>query len=199
MDDFLFYCRRVQHMLMLCLVAVSLAACASTPTSVDVPSEPAPAAKSQADEVIVHALSLMGARYKFGGNSVEEGGFDCSGFVRHVFANTAGVALPRSSGEQAQRGKAVDLADLAPGDLVFYNTRRAKFSHVGIYIGDQRFIHAPSRGKKVEIVAMAEPYWRARFNGARRILATPQRATDVALKDSELTDIDPIATIIRSQ
>ena len=122
--------------------------------------------------LLIHAISLIGVKYKFGGSSAESG-FDCSGFVRHVFAESMALDLPRSSYAIAKFGTSVDKDDLQPGDLVFYNTRRRAFSHVGIYLGEGRFVHAPSRGKSVEIVDSADQYWKKRFNGARRV-ATEQ-------------------------
>ena len=120
-------------------------------------------------DLLIHAISMVGVKYKYGGNSAQIG-FDCSGFVRHVFAESLALDLPRSSQAMGKLGLTVASTDLHPGDLVFYNTRRSTFSHVGIYLGEGRFVHAPSRGKSVEIVNMAESYWKNRFNGARRII-----------------------------
>jgi cell wall-associated NlpC family hydrolase len=125
--------------------------------------------RDRTSEVLVYALSLVGVKYQFGGNSAATG-FDCSGFVHHVFGEIANVALPRSSEAIAQRGTVVAKDDLMAGDLVFYNTRSRENSHVGIYLGNNTFVHSPSRGKSVEIVDMTENYWRKRFNGARRLL-----------------------------
>lgn len=146
-------------------------------TSSDPPVEAS--ANSPITEMLMTAMSLIGVNYKYGGNTPELG-FDCSGFVRHIFATTLSIELPRSSMAMAKstRGQNIDRNALNPGDLVFYNTRKRPYSHVGIYIGEGRFIHAPSRGKSVEIVEMHERYWAKRFNGARRLLpsqlATPQ-------------------------
>ena len=120
--------------------------------------------------LLMHAISLIGVKYKYGGNSAEAG-FDCSGFVRHVFAHSAAIELPRSSYAMGKLGESVIDDDLRPGDLVFYNTLRRNFSHVGIYLGEGRFVHAPSRGKSVEIVAMSDHYWKRRFNGVRRLVS----------------------------
>ena len=119
--------------------------------------------------MLIHAISLIGVRYKFGGSSTQSG-FDCSGFVRHVFAESIPIELPRSSFAMGKMGLPVEKNDLRPGDLVFYNTLHRTFSHVGIYLGEGRFVHAPSRGKSVEIVEMSDNYWKKRFNGARRLL-----------------------------
>ena len=125
-------------------------------------------AVDNANALVMRALSLIGVRYKFGGN-VPESGFDCSGFVRRVFSDALGMALPRSSYEMSRIGIEVAQRELHPGDLVFFNTLKRRFSHVGIYIGDGRFVHAPSRGKLVEIVALSDAYWTRRYDGARRI------------------------------
>lgn len=119
--------------------------------------------------MLIHAISLIGVKYKFGGSSAQSG-FDCSGFVRHVFAEAVAVELPRSSYAMGRIGLKVETDDLRAGDLVFYNTLHRAFSHVGIYLGEGRFVHAPSRGKSVEIVDMSDNYWKRRFNGARRLL-----------------------------
>ncbi len=95
---------------------------------------------------------------------------DCSGLVQFVFQQVTGVTLPRSAKEMSRLGEKVALADLKPGDLVFFNTRRFAYSHVGIYLGDNRFIHAPRRGREVEIATIDAGYWQKRFNGARRLI-----------------------------
>jgi cell wall-associated NlpC family hydrolase len=116
-----------------------------------------------------HAILALGTQYRYGGRSPETG-FDCSGLVAHVFERAWGVLLPRSAQEQATVGKSIrKLHDLEPGDLVFYNTRNAPFSHVGIYLGDGQFIHAPRPGRRVRMEKLDSPYWKARFNGARRL------------------------------
>lgn len=134
---------------------------------------PAAAPASGADRVhsvIDRALGLIGIRYRRGGSSVETG-FDCSGFVAHVFDSVAGLKLPRTTYEIARLGTDVARGELKPGDLVFFNTMRQSFSHVGIYLGDQKFIHAPRTGRNIRVEDMSGPYWTARFNGARRIEA----------------------------
>jgi cell wall-associated NlpC family hydrolase len=134
------------------------------------PSQRFDVGRDRTSDVLVYALSLVGVKYKFGGNSVTTG-FDCSGFVNHVFGEIAGIALPRNSEAIAQRGLVIDKNELQSGDLVFYNTRSRANSHVGIYLGNNTFVHAPSRGKGVEVVDMTENYWQKRFNGARRLVA----------------------------
>lgn len=122
----------------------------------------------RASEVALNAMGLLGIRYKFGGNTPESG-LDCSGLVRHVFKQAWGAVLPRTSEEISRVGEHVERHDLQPGDLVFFNTLRRTFSHVGIYLGDNKFIHSPSSGGQVRIESMDVAYWKNRFNGARRI------------------------------
>ena len=117
----------------------------------------------------MYALGLIGVSYKLGGNS-PEAGLDCSGLVRHVFEEVTGVSLPRTAKEMSRLGAKVPAAELQPGDLVFFNTRRFAFSHVGIYLGDNRFVHAPSRGSEVRIASIDQSYWQKHFNGARRVI-----------------------------
>lgn len=126
-------------------------------------------ARDAASDITSYALSLIGVNYKFGGNTPEQG-LDCSGLIRYVFQQATGIALPRTAREQARVGETVAIDKLQPGDLVFFNTRRFQFSHVGLYLGDNRFIHAPSRGGAVEVVSLEQKYWQKAFNGARRIV-----------------------------
>lgn len=123
------------------------------------------------NDLLDGALGLVGIRYRRGGNSVATG-FDCSGFVVHVFREGLGLLLPRTSREISHAGTAVAKSDLEPGDLVFFNTRRQAFSHVGIYLGENRFVHAPRSGQQVRIEDLRDRYWAARFNGARRLEGT---------------------------
>lgn len=127
----------------------------------------------RASELASRAVNLLGIRYKYGSNSPEHG-LDCSGLVQYVFKDAWGKELPRTSAEISRVGERVDVSELQPGDLVFYNTLRRGFSHVGIYLGDSKFIHAPSAGGKVRIESMNLSYWKKRFNGARRISDTEQ-------------------------
>ncbi len=122
-----------------------------------------------AQDIAIYALGMIGVNYKFGGNT-PDGGLDCSGLVRYVFQQVTGVTLPRTAREMGRMGEKVAMKDLLPGDLVFFNTRRFAYSHVGIYLGDNRFIHAPNRGSEVEIVQITDAYWRKHFNGARRLV-----------------------------
>jgi cell wall-associated NlpC family hydrolase len=125
-------------------------------------------ALNSAQELAIQAMALVGIRYTFGGRSPDTG-FDCSGLVRYVFNRVTGRSLPHNSFDMAKLGMTVAKGELQPGDLVFYNTRGRSYSHVGIYVGEGRFIHAPSRGGRVHIVDMRHSYWLSRFDGARRL------------------------------
>jgi len=120
-------------------------------------------------EIGLFALSLVGIDYRYGGESPERG-LDCSGLIRYVFQHVTGVTLPRTAQELSRIGKDIRAADLEPGDLVFFNTRRFAFSHVGIYLGNDHFIHAPSRGGEVGVASLGSAYWQKRYNGARRLV-----------------------------
>jgi cell wall-associated NlpC family hydrolase len=125
--------------------------------------------RDAATEMVVSAMNFLGVRYRRGGNSAEQG-FDCSGFTRYVFENSLGLVLPRRADQQARIAGLQDVKkdELKPGDLVFFNTMRRAFSHVGIYVGEGKFIHAPRAGGQVRIEDMRQVYWAKRFNGARR-------------------------------
>ena len=123
---------------------------------------------AKASELVVNAIGFLGVPYRRGGNSVETG-FDCSGFVRAMYQQTVGLVLPRSADQQAAATQTIDKSELRPGDLVFFNTMRRAFSHVGIYIGDNKFIHSPKPGAEVRVDDMGLSYWKTRFTGARRV------------------------------
>jgi cell wall-associated NlpC family hydrolase len=149
----------------------------ATTRAMGAPSAPEPSLLRQvhdrASDLTVAAMELVGVRYRRGGTSTETG-FDCSGFTRHVFETSLGLVLPRRADEQAAAAGlvAVKREDLRPGDLVFFNTLKRTFSHVGIYIGDNRFIHSPRPGKNIRTEDMSFAYWAKRFTGARRAEAT---------------------------
>lgn len=126
-------------------------------------------AGTTAQDLINQGMEYLGIRYRFGGNSPETG-LDCSGLVQNVFRNALGLNLPRAARDMARLGDKVGMQDLKPGDLVFFNTMRRAFSHVGIYMGDGRFLHAPASGGEVRIEEMDKTYWAKRFNGARRLV-----------------------------
>ena len=121
-----------------------------------------------ASEVVMNAMGLLGVRYRFGGNTPETG-LDCSGLVQLVFKESFGLVLPRRAAQMSQVGGNISKDELKPGDLVFFNTLKRAFSHVGIYVGEGKFVHAPSSGGKVRVESLNTPYWVTRFNGARRL------------------------------
>ena len=121
----------------------------------------------QAQEVALRALSFIGVRYKWGGSSPDTG-FDCSGLIRYVYSQVTGQSLPYNAREMSGVGTTVDRAELQPGDLVFFNTLRKPFSHVGIYLGGNRFVHAPSSGKRVRVDTLTDVYWQKHLVDARR-------------------------------
>jgi cell wall-associated NlpC family hydrolase len=124
--------------------------------------------QAKAQEVLINALSLTGIKYKYGGSNPDTG-FDCSGFVRYVFSQAANLTLPPTARAISQIGKTIKKDELQPGDLVFFNTLKSAFSHVGIYVGDNKFVHAPRAGGAVRIESMQTSYWASRYNGAQRL------------------------------
>jgi cell wall-associated NlpC family hydrolase len=134
---------------------------------------------SKAGDVVVGALNMIGVRYRWGGDTPDSG-LDCSGFVRYVFQDTLGMTLPRRAEEMSRVGEKVRVSELKPGDLVFFNTMRRSFSHVGIYIGDNKFVHSPSTGSTIRVDDMENAYWEKRYTGARRIeTAFPMDGNDL--------------------
>lgn len=141
--------------------------------------------RDKASDMVFTAMNFLGVPYRRGGNSAEEG-FDCSGFTRRVFEMSLGLVLPRRADDQARTAglAVVKREELKPGDLVFFNTLKRTFSHVGIYVGEGKFIHAPRTGGEVRVEDMRFAYWAKRFTGARRAQApvadTTLSATPVA-------------------
>jgi len=124
--------------------------------------------QNQASDLVVGAMGFLGVPYRRGGNSAESG-FDCSGFVKAIYEQTIGLVLPRSAAQQAAATQTIDKSELKPGDLVFFNTMRHAFSHVGIYVGNGKFIHSPKPGAEVRVEDMGLAYWARRYDGARRV------------------------------
>jgi cell wall-associated NlpC family hydrolase len=143
-------------------LSLLLAACATAP------GRQYAASDEQMNELVMYAISLADTPYRYGGNS-SGNGFDCSGFVGHVYRHSLDIALPRTSHDISRVGKPIGAGELQAGDLVFYNTQHASFSHVGVYIGDGKFVHSPKSGDRVRTEQMQLPYWRSRYDGARRI------------------------------
>jgi NlpC/P60 family len=177
----------------LLIIVLALAACSSAPTrhesSAGMPTGAAPRAfKPPAslptfvdhsvgeEEVSIQAMSLVGVPYRWGGNT-PDAGFDCSGLVRYVVARAARVDLPRTTGEMSLVGNSIEPDEVAPGDLIFFNTTGRPHSHVGIYVGGYRFVNAPSTGGTVRIDYISNPYWAKRFDGIRRVASTNKAAT----------------------
>ena len=136
------------------------------------PSEVSPAADQQWKRdialIIDKAYELTGIKYKLGGSRPETG-FDCSQFVKYVFEQALNLSLPPSARSLSKMGETIKFEDLQPGDLVFFNTRKSKYSHVGIYVGNNKFIHAPRTGKTIRVESLTKNYWLKRFNGATRV------------------------------
>ena len=158
-------------------LSLILGGCASQSARVsDAEPEPAAAtvpvvnATDRASSVAMQALAHLGTPYRAGGLSPQTG-FDCSGLVAYVYREGAGLALPRNTLDLSQLGEPIARAALRPGDLVFYNTQRREYSHVGISLGEDRFIHAPSSGGEVRVENLRAGYWMRRYNGARRVIA----------------------------
>jgi cell wall-associated NlpC family hydrolase len=139
---------------------ICLAAC--------LPSARAADAADNSAEIVVQALALLGVPYRWGGNDPRRG-LDCSGLVRHVFKTVVALDLPRRSEQMSRLGQRVDRAELRAGDLVFFNTLGYPNSHVAVYVGEGRFVHAPGRNSQVRVDGLEDRYWRQRFNGARRL------------------------------
>ena len=153
-----------------CLTAFPLAALAQETgrSFTDAASTALRSAQDLAQDLTSAAFDLIGIRNKWGGNSPDTG-LDCSGLVRFVFQQVTGVTLPRTAKDMSRLGAQIAPSELKPGDLVFFNTQRFAFSHVGIYLGDNRFVHAPRRGREVEVATLDSNFWHSRFNGARRL------------------------------
>lgn len=154
--------------------SAALGGCAGSPEKLPVAiqpggmSRPEPATHAQRSEALLQALLALGIEYRNGGRAPNQG-FDCSGLVAHVYREAYGIHLPANARAQSEVGVPVSLADLEPGDLVFYNTLDRPYSHVGIYLGDNRFVHAPKAGSSVRVESLRTSYWSSRFDGARRI------------------------------
>jgi hypothetical protein len=133
-------------------------------------------ARDRASDMVITAMNFLGVPYRLGGTDAATG-FDCSGFTRHIFERSLGMVLPRRADEQASANGLINIArdELRPGDLVFFNTLRRTFSHVGIYVGEGKFIHAPRAGGSVRVEDMRLSYWHTRFTGARRAETTASR------------------------
>lgn len=146
-------------------------------------------------DIVVRALTLLDTPYRYGG-STPASGFDCSGLVRYVFQSVGAPQLPRRSEDIGRLGEPIPRSQLEPGDLVFFNTLARAYSHVAIYIGDGRFLHAPARGGRVRIEGLDDRYWRARFDGARRFIEVDARPM-LAARSSPLLPTDESSEVIK--
>ena len=154
------------------LIAFLLQSCSSLAPVAEAPvASPAPPPRAERSEALLQTLLALGVDYRYGGKSPTTG-FDCSGLVAHVYREAWGVRLPANTTAQSQAGVPVSLAELQAGDLVFYDTQKRPYSHVGIYLGEGKFVHAPKTGAQVRIESLQSAYWSQRFNGARRIEPT---------------------------
>lgn len=157
------------RLLPILLLSLFLAACGTAPWTPPSSVERAPISRPasvKGNELALYALSLLDTGYRFGGKN-PEAGLDCSGMVSYVFAQALGMRISGSAADMAQRGEPVGRQQLRPGDLVFFNTQNRPFSHVGVYIGDERFIHAPSSRGRVRIDRLNDAYYAARYEAAR--------------------------------
>jgi len=157
--------RKPLYSIAFCAILSACGSLPSAPPPVQEPRAPLPAERAEA---LLQALLALGVDYRYGGNSPATG-FDCSGLVAHVYQQAWGIKLPRTSAAQSRVGTPVSLSELQAGDLVFYDTLRQPYSHVGIYLGEGKFVHAPKTGARVRIESLNGDYWSKRFNGARRI------------------------------
>jgi cell wall-associated NlpC family hydrolase len=161
------------------LVLLQLSACGTTPphttvqpavrTAKHTTAHAAPRRdEAQMNNLAIYAMSLYDTPYQYGGKT-RVNGFDCSGFVQFVFQNSLGLQLPRTSSEMSQLGAPLEAVQLQPGDLVFFDTTGSPYSHVGIFVGENRFVHSPRTGKAIMLTSLNDKYWRAHYIGARRI------------------------------
>ncbi len=160
-------------------LCLELSGCANWPDRLlEAESEPPAAtapvinATDQGSNVALQALAYLGTPYRAGGLSPQTG-FDCSGLVVYVYREVAGLALPRNTLDLSRVGEPIERGALQPGDMVFYNTQQREYSHVGIYLGENRFVHAPSTGGDVRVDNLRASYWMRRYSGARRVFTPP--------------------------
>lgn len=134
---------------------------------VAVPTQTVVPTGSHIQNVLKHALALLGTPYRWGGTTTD--GFDCSGLVGYVFRTTLGIELPRVSRDMLRSGEHIDRGSMSPGDLVFFGRRKGRVDHVGIYLGEGRFVHAPRTGRDVTVSTLEDGYWGGKFLEARRV------------------------------
>lgn len=147
-------------------------------------------------DLLLQAMSLIGVAYRWGGTNPASG-LDCSGFIQYVFKKSLKVNLPRTAAQMANAGRALEKSELAPGDLVFFNTLGPRNSHVGIYMGNGKFIHSPRAGKSVEVSNMNQSYWTSRYNGARRISRNASSLPEATVKTAAAEPSEKVAAATR--
>jgi hypothetical protein len=147
------------------------------------------------EEISMQAMGLVGIPYRWGGNTPSSG-FDCSGLVRYVVERAADVNLPRTTADMSHEGVSIRPDEVAPGDLIFFNTDGRAHSHVGVYVGNYRFVDAPSTGGTVRIDYVTNPYWAKHFDGIRRVAGRSVAPTPAPLRDVPITPITPPPSIM---
>jgi len=160
-----------------CALSLLLAACGTSSTTPEAPVPPPVEGKpyarlpapQQASDAVIFALGLIDTGYRFGGSN-PEAGLDCSGMIAYVMENVSGLKLPHNAAQIARIARPVPRDALRPGDLVFFNTLNRPFSHVGLYVGEGRFVHAPSSRGKVRLESLDNRYFAQRFEGARTLI-----------------------------
>ncbi len=191
-----FLLRPLASVLFAASLVLAAPACAQSPSVVEQATSTVAAAAGKVwhgtQDLAAYALRLIGVSYRFGG-ATPEAGLDCSGLVYYVFQQVTGVTLPRTAKEMSRIGGAVARHELEPGDLVFFNTLRFDFSHVGIYLGGDQFIHSPRRGREVEIANFTNSYWQKHFNGARRLVGFMPTLVPAMIRSAEAAAIEAAA------
>lgn len=150
------------HKVSLIFLIALLTACGSAPAQHN------EARDERMNDLVMYAISLAETPYRYGGSN-ERSGFDCSGYVGHVYREVLDIKLPRTTKALSGVGDPLRQSELRPGDLVFFNTQRSPFSHVGIYVGERKFVHSPKTGSRIRVENMELNYWKSRYNGARRV------------------------------
>ena len=140
--------------------------------------------------MLLQSISLLGIKYRWGGNTPQQG-MDCSGFIRYLFQKSLGITLPRVSADMAKVGKSIAVANLQPGDLLFFNTKRGSNTHVGMYIGDNKFIQSPHTGADIQITDLND-YWRGKINGAKRIVQKTKNDKQNVLEEYQDVHDEPL-------
>ena len=165
---------RLPVLIPLSLIAALLAACGSPgprpPASTETIAQASRPVSEKGNEIVLYAMGLLDTGYRFGGRN-PDAGLDCSGMVAYIVENISTRRLPHNAAQIADRTRPIDVSELRPGDLVFFNTMKRRHSHMGIYIGDGRFVHAPNSRGRVRVERLDNRYFAQRIDGARTLLA----------------------------